>query len=66
MGEQTDYHVDILDASMGNGSTIELETINKNRILLGNIKKGDLISVLFQIDFDEFCLMEASYYEYKK
>jgi hypothetical protein len=64
-GEQSNYDFPVKEAYVKNGKAI-VKKITDNRIYLENVCKSDLIKIDLKLDFNQYCLMEANYYESKK
>ena len=43
-----------------------IKKIQGNTIYLDSVKKNDVLKIDLQLDFDEYCLLEVTYYENKK
>ena len=66
-GEQSDFELPVNSAKIltpGIGTSIE--SYDKNKLYLKNMKKGQLLKMEVQVDFDGYCMMEVDYYENKK
>ncbi len=61
-GEQGNTNLEISKATSENGDFL---VFNKNRIFIGNIKKGEKYSCLYKIKYNEACSMEVVVYGYK-
>jgi hypothetical protein len=64
-GEQSDYNFPVKDAIVRIGKA-SVKGIKENKIYLENILENDLVTIDLKLDFNQYCLMEANYYEGKK
>ena len=65
-GEQDDYALTILNASLaGSGSAVIAET-HDNIICIEDVSKNEKLRITVEIDFREHCMMEVEYYESKR
>lgn len=64
-GEQSDYNLPIKSANVIEGNA-SVELIKENKLYLKNIQKSEAITLELNLDFNQYCLMEANYYESKK
>lgn len=64
-GEQSEYNIPIKEAIVKTNNTM-VQKIYENSVYLKDIRKGDVITINLKIDFNQYCLMEANYYENKK
>ena len=64
-GEQSDFELPIVEAKVSEGNA-KVEKISGNKIFLEDLEKGKKLKVEVQVDFDEYCMMEADYYANKK
>ena len=65
VGEQSTSTINIKNSKILEGNTA-IKKINGNVIYLDSVKKNDTLKIDLQLDFDEYCLLEVTYYENKK
>lgn len=65
VGEQGISTINIKNSNILEGNTT-IKNISGNTIYLDSVKKNDILKIVLQIDFDEYCLLEVTYYENKK
>lgn len=65
VGEQSTSTINIKNSNLLEGNT-SIKKIQGNTIYLDSVKKNDVLKIDLQLDFDEYCLLEVTYYENKK
>ena len=66
-GEQSDLDLKINNACLkANSGNCILTSVDKNYIYIENVKKGDKIDLLVNVNFFSHCMMEVDYHESKK
>ncbi len=66
-GEQSDYKLPITDAKvLSENSSTTIDDIKENTVYLKNMKKGQMLKIEVNVDFDTHCMMEVEYYANKR
>lgn len=64
-GEQSDYDFPVNDVWVESGK-VSVDKIDGNNVYLSNIEKNDKVILKLNLKFNQYCMMEANYYENKK
>ena len=66
-GEQSDMNLPIRSAVLQTaGGKTTITKISENEIYMENLKKGQQLVLDLEVEFDDYCMMEADYYASKK
>lgn len=60
-GEQTDYKLPLSKVNIVRGDA-KIKSLYDNKLYLSNLKKGQKLTIEFQINFKGYCMMEVDYY----
>lgn len=60
-GEQTDYRLPLSEVNIVKGDA-KIKSFCDNNLYLSNLKKGQKLTIEFQISFKGYCMMEVDYY----